>query len=160
MKKKNKENIDYKNEKENEMAAENTIIKTSGQGIILDVKLRKQIEDYAMKHALRFLNENGFVDVKDVSKNRPYDYKCTKNGYEYLIEVKGTQTVAKSISLTYNEVRTALNRKLNVILYILHSIKVQKNENDYTLSEGQVKIYNPFILNENNLKPITYNYTF
>jgi len=155
----NELDIDYRNEKENEMAAENTIIKTSGQGFILDAKLRKQIEDYAMKHAFKYLTENGFLEIKDVSKNRPYDFKCIKNGCEYLIEVKGTQTMAKSVSLTYNEVRTALNKSFNVILYILHSIRVKQNGNEYILSEGQQRVFKPFELIEDNLKPITYNYT-
>lgn len=46
-------------------------------------------------------------EVEETSADRPYDLRCTRNGKELLVEVKGTTGLAEEIHLTAGEVAHA-----------------------------------------------------
>lgn len=60
---------------------------SKGQGFQLDPKLRKAIEDYAMKKATAYFKSLGYK-VADVSARRPYDLECIKGKSKLFVEVK------------------------------------------------------------------------
>src|SRR5262249_27610802 len=62
-----------------------------GQGFVLDSKLRKALEDYAMEAAKEFFESEGY-EWEDHSKNHPYDLRCCRDQEVLHVEVKGTQT--------------------------------------------------------------------
>ena len=105
--------------------------KQSGRGFGITPQLRKQIEEYAMARAKRHFRDEEYR-VQDLSKRRPFDLLCIKGGSELRVEVKGTQTDAKSVILTKNEVTNA--REHRVALFIVHSIKAKKRYSKYRLS--------------------------
>ena len=76
------------------------------QGFLLDGKLRKALEDYAMEAAKKYFRSKGY-DVEDHHQDHPYDLRCTKKNEGLYVEVKGTQTNGKGIILTSGEVRFA-----------------------------------------------------
>jgi len=128
----------------------------SGQGFKVTPELRKKIEEYSMKKAIKFFQNEGY-QVTDVSKIEPYDLACKKDNDYLRVEVKGTQSSGDSIVLTPNEIKNAETHK--TALYILHSIKVNKANKKYNLSGGKAKIINPWNVDEHgNLKPVSYIY--
>lgn len=141
-----------------EIDSENALIIDENKGFLLNSKLKKIIEDYSMKKAILYLLQNGFHDIQDTSNYESYDLKCLKDNIEFYIEVKGTQTKGNKIILTYNEVELMKNKKINCILIIVNSILVEPCKNNYNVSAGEIKMLNPFVLEECNLKAISYNY--
>jgi len=127
------------------------------QGFILDSKLRKALELYAMEEAKRYFESSGYV-VKDDSKNHPYDLHC-KRGKELLyVEVKGTQTKGEGIILTAGEVEFARCHKGQMALFVLHSIRVLGDGKEFTLAEGQMRRIVPWDVDEGCLKPVSFVY--
>ena len=111
-----------------------------------------------MDKAAEYLKDNIYVNINtSCHKNKPYDIECSKNNENYFVEVKGTTTDGNDIILTYNEVELARNDE-NMILIIVDSINIEKNEEEYTLSNGNVRLIYPFTIEENRLKPISYYY--
>ena len=125
-----------------------------GQSLLLHSKLRKDIENYAMRAATDYFESQGYV-VDDHSIGHSYDLHCSRNGETVLIEVKGTKSVGKSIFLTPNEVTCA--REKNMILFVLHSIKVDENRG---LSGGERVIIEPWQPADEDLKPVLCKYEF
>ena len=95
-------------------------------------------------------------DVKDHSKNQPYDLRCTRKKESLYVEVKGTQTDGTGIFLTAGEVAFANEHEGQMALFLLHSIKVLKGKK--TLSEGEKHIIEPWIVDEIFLKPVSFQY--
>ena len=62
-------------------------------------RIRKAIEGYAMKWALRRLKELGLNPV-DTHATKPYDFVCKAGGADLFVEVKGTQEDGRRISLS------------------------------------------------------------
>jgi hypothetical protein len=127
----------------------------SGQGFLLDSKLRKALEDYAMDAAKRYFESHGYV-VEDRSKGRPYDLRCTgKKGLLY-VEVKGTQTNGEEVFLTSGEVQFARCHKGQMALFLVRSIKV--SEDGKILTNGQEDLILPWDVDQGFLKPVSYKY--
>jgi|694.fasta_scaffold12389_14 hypothetical protein len=127
---------------------------SKGQGFQLDTKLRKAIEDHAMKEATNYFELLGY-DVANVSARRPYDLQCVKGKTHLYVEVKGTQSTGESVFLTAGEVRFAVKHASNMALFILHSVQVDSSSN---VSGGVRDIRIPWIVNEEDLAALSYKY--
>lgn len=96
----------------------------SGQGYQQDQETKDATEEFAVRKAIEFYEENGW-DVTELGK--PYDLLCVRDGQERRVEVKGTTGAAGTVNLTSNEVANA--REHTTDLFIVHSIKVEpKNQ--------------------------------
>ncbi len=124
------------------------------QGYILDSKLRKKIELYAMKKAEKYFESEGFV-VEDCSTTRPFDLSCTKGKLRKYVEVKGTQGTGESIFLTSGEVDFARKNKKQMILFIVHSINAS---NGNSLRNGVDQILSPWDVDKGTLKSKMFQY--
>ena len=51
------------------------------------------------------LEKRGYRQFINTSATKSYDYTCRKLGETFFIEVKGTQTLGRSVILTKNEVK-------------------------------------------------------
>jgi hypothetical protein len=125
------------------------------QGFLLDSKLRKALEDYAMEAATRYFRKKGY-DVEDLHEDHPYDLRCTKKDEKLYVEVKGTQTNGESIILTSGEVEFARRQKGQMALFVLHSIKVSPD--GAVLSNEEKTVILPWDVDQGCLKPISYWY--
>ena len=68
-------------------AAEAELSRAQGQ-FAGDAADRMAIEQYAVKAAMAYFAEQGFI-VEDVGSTRSYDVSCSKDGRETRVEVKG-----------------------------------------------------------------------
>ncbi len=129
----------------------------AGQGFQTDVEKRLAIEKHAMDLCKQYYTKKGFT-LKDVSKNKPYDFHATKGNKELFIETKGTQTDAAKIILTKNEVKLSQQIGDKMSLFIIHSIEL--NKKSIKKGSGKIRIEHPWKLDKNNLTPISYIYEF
>jgi hypothetical protein len=119
-------------------------------------QIRTAIETYAMKWALKRLTDLG-LQPKDMHSTQCYDFLCTQGGEHLFVEVKGTQANGRSVSLSLNEVKHALEHK-NSALFIVHSVMVNGKRKP-RVSGGQEVFCNPWGLSEQDVKPSGYFYT-
>jgi hypothetical protein len=125
------------------------------QGFVLDSKLRKALELYAMDLATAYFKSKEF-DVDDHCANHPYDLRCARKDEILFVEVKGTQTKGDGVFLTHGEVDFARNHKDQMALFVVHSIKVA--EDGISLSDGEKLLISPWNIDEGKLKPISFDY--
>lgn len=140
-------------EEESAAAVEAALARAGGQGFARTPAERKAIEQHSMTAATRYFKARGYR-VEDVSKTKPYDLRCRKNGREVHVEVKGTTTPGETIILTKNEVKHAARPKSDCILFILHSIRLTKGN----ARGGKRAIHEPWRPEPTRLTPITYTY--
>ncbi len=119
-------------------------------------RIRRAVEDYAMKWAEKRLNELGYAP-EDKHKNKPYDFLCKVSGKDLYVEVKGTQDDGRTVSLSPNEVEHAQKNK-NSALFIVHSVKV-KGKRRPVVSGGEELMLNPWEISTGKLKPRGYAFT-
>jgi hypothetical protein len=124
------------------------------QGIQLDSKTRKAIEDYAMEAATKHFTSLGY-SVEDHHKDHPYDLLCLKKKERLHVEAKGTVTRGDGLILTSGEVTFARAHKNQMGLFILHSIKVSS---DGKPSSGQRRVIVPWVVDEGELRPMAFKY--
>lgn len=74
-----------------------------GQGFQSNVAIRLAIESYAMIRAKSELKKLRFTHFEDKHKTASYDYKCSRGGETFYVEVKGTQTEGDSVVITRKE---------------------------------------------------------
>nr|WP_277613776.1 DUF3883 domain-containing protein [Acinetobacter nematophilus] len=136
----------------------------NGAGFQSNALIRVAVEKYAMQKAEKALTEKGYEvrathdNGQSICGNSPYDMKAYKDGREYLVEVKGTQLDGSSVILTYNEVKLHKDPNNRVILCVVHSIKL--NDEKINHKSGEVVIHDPWILDTEKLKGISYFYKF
>jgi hypothetical protein len=128
-----------------------------GQGFLLDSKLRKALEDYAMDAAKRYFESLGY-SWEDHSKSCSYDLQCTRAQEVLHVEVKGTQTRGSEIILTPGEVEFARSHKGQMALLVLHSIQVTEVGEGYALSDGERHLLLPWDVDLGTLKPVSFKY--
>lgn len=135
---------------------ENSAFGGSGQGFQSNIEIKKLIEDYAMQRCRKYFEKQGFK-LEDVSLLKPYDYKGIKDGKEYFIEVKGTQTDGSKIILTKNEVEMSKKRGKDMVLFLVHSIEL--NRKTIKKGSGEVVKISPWKLDESRLTAVSYTYS-
>ena len=119
-------------------------------------RIRRAIEEYAMRWAKKRLEELGYMP-KDTHTNKPYDFICKVSGADLYVEVKGTQGNGTSVSLSPNEVEHALKYR-NSALFVVHSVKVKGKRNPI-VSSGTERLLNPWRIKSGTLKPHGYVFT-
>jgi hypothetical protein len=134
-------------------AAEKALARAQGQGFASNEKERTAMENHAMAAAKRRFRLSGYK-VEDVSAREAYDLRCSKDGTELHVEVKGTTTTADAILLTRNEVRHACDSRNRCALFVLASIKLKAGK----ASRGSERILLPWRIRRGSLSPISYSY--
>jgi hypothetical protein len=137
-------------EAEQSEAAE-IVIETSA-GFETNPKIRRAVEEHAMKSAERHFTKLGF-SVKRVGK--PYDLLCRKQGVTKFVEVKGTRTTGAAVALTRNEVDFLQKNAPSAVLFVVHSVRL-KNGKKPTAYGGEQKLVEPWDSACGVLKPITF----
>ena len=120
-------------------------------------RIRRAIEEFAMRWAEKRLAELLGHKPKDTHKTKPYDFLCNVSGTELYVEVKGTQDNGNSVSLTPKEVEHAQKHK-NSALFIVHSVKVEGKRTP-VVSGGKEVFLRPWDISTGTLKPHGYIYT-
>jgi hypothetical protein len=100
------------------------VVQEQAAGFQSDPKIRKTIELHAMKEAQKALEERGFSKFENTSATKPYDFTCWRKATKLFVEVKGTQTLGKSVILTKNEIQHVKSHPDNCVLVIVHSVKL------------------------------------
>jgi Protein NO VEIN, C-terminal len=136
---------------EDEMVLEKDFARN--QGFMASPEDRKKIEEIAMRRAKHHFETEGYV-VADVHATRPYDLKCTRNGEEYFVEVKGTTGEGKKILLTAGEVEYAKRHASKMIFFLTYSIRPDDDDSE----NGTVVIRSPWTLDARRLAPVSYFY--
>lgn len=127
----------------------------AGQGFQSNVIIKRMVEQHAMKMCKEYFIANGY-ELTDTSLNKPYDYVAVKGNEKLYIEVKGTQTLGKKIILTKNEVEMSKKYGDQMVLFLVHSIELNKKSTKK--NTGKAVIKSPWKLNENKLVPISFTY--
>lgn len=127
-----------------------------GQGYDLNGAERRIVEDHAMKAASKYFGSKGYA-VDDRHKNEPYDFVCRKGTQTWYIEVKGTTGQPKQVFLTRNEVRHARDHPNRSALFVLHGIRLNKEEGK--ASGGTVRLIKPWCPEKEALEALQYAYT-
>ena len=122
-----------------------------------DEKRNKAVELRAMEVAARCYREQGWK-VEDVSATESYDLRCTRDGDELHVEVKGTTGAGAVVTLTPNEVEHARERR--TALFVLSHIEVSYTDGgEPTASGGRECVLDPWDIDgEGELRPSEYRY--
>jgi hypothetical protein len=116
-------------------------------------RIRRAIEDYAMRRAEKRLEHLLGRKPEDKHKTESYDFLCN----DVYVEVKGTQDNGNSVSLTPKEVKHAQEHQ-NSALFIVHSVKV-KGKKRPVVSGGKEIFLHPWDISTGTLKPRGYVFT-
>jgi hypothetical protein len=103
---------------------------------LLDSKLRKALENYAMEAAEPYFEAQGY-EWEDRSKTCPFDLLYRRGQDVLHVEVKGTQTDGREIILTPVEVEFARRHEGQMALFVLHSIQVAEAYDEFVLGGGE-----------------------
>lgn len=101
-----------------------TVEQERAEGFQSDPQIRKIIEKHAMNEARKALEKRGYRQFNNTSASKSYDYTCQKLGETFFIEVKGTQTLGRSVILTKNEVKHVETNPGKCILVVVHSVRM------------------------------------
>lgn len=131
----------------------------SSQGFVSSTAVRDAIENHSMRRAEDFMERLGF-ESDDVSKTHSYDLRCERGDLTVHVEVKGTQSAGDRIFLTANEVEFAREHSERMILFVLHSIKVEEMENgDVEARGGEQVVHMPWNVDDGGLSVVNYRYS-
>jgi len=131
---------------------------SSGQGIGLTAKERKQVELRAMEVVHDFYSKNGWVLI-DTSLSQPYDYLATKGNDKRFIEVKGTTGDGRAILLTYGEVNNVNNYSNSSILVIVSNILLEWSGEHIVAKGGIITTHrDPWIIDPKHLTATQFQY--
>jgi hypothetical protein len=133
-------------------------ISSNRQGWGLSAEEKRLVERHSMLLSERMLIELGYSNIEDTSKTSPYDFLVRKDGIEFIVEVKGTTGTGDLILLTVNEVEIHRTQHPNNILIVVHSIDLDRSAKTPTTSGGQVEVLKSWIINESQLRPLTFSY--
>lgn len=124
-----------------------------------DAARNAAVERRAMEEAARHYREAGW-EVEDVSSRRGlgYDIRCTRNGEELRVEVKGVSTDGSEVHLTRNEVDRAREYP-RPVLFVVSGIEVSYADGGSpAASGGQARILDPWRIGDGELTALAYSY--
>jgi hypothetical protein len=128
-----------------------------GQGRRLSAAERQAIELQAMALAIQHFESQGW-DVEDVSAYRPFDLRCTRNGEELRIEVKGTTGDGSSVLLTPGEVTHTREFAGHVSLVVVSGILIEGEGADLTANGGELHEIMPWEIIDADLRATGFEY--
>jgi len=133
--------------------------KATGQGFQADPDKKDAVELRAMNVAKTHYESLGF-HIEDTSANKPYDLLCRQGAQLIRVEVKGLSGALGAVSVTYNEVESAIDQNYRTDLFIVHSIEVKEiGLKEYRGDDGIVVTEEEWRPLEERLKPISYRYS-
>jgi hypothetical protein len=122
-------------------------------GFQSDPKIRKAIEQHAMRSAQKALEKLGYGNFVNTSASKPYDFTCQKLGKPFFVEVKGTQTKGNSVILTKNEVENVRTNPGKCVLVVVHSVKI---DGEKVSSAGTAEVTEKWVLTDGELTASQY----
>ena len=144
---------------DNESEETATMSQEQAAGFQSNPVIRRAVEDFAMGKAHSALVKRHYRNFRDTSKSKPYDYTCERGGKNFFVEVKGTQTLGKTLILTRGEVKHIGAHPGRCILVLVHSVKASGNgtaNGDVRVSGGTTEVKEPWRLRPADLSPIQY----
>lgn len=130
--------------------------RASSQGLQQNHAARLETERYAMQVTTDLLQSEGWTII-DVSKTASYDLRCTRDGQELRVEVKGTTGLGEKVLLTANEVAHARQQQPNVSLFVVSAIELSE-DGPPVASGGTLARYDAWSPADTDLKAVTYSY--
>ena len=116
------------------------------------------IELYAVDKAEKHLLKQNYLVERMPRKSFPYDLKATKENQELHVEVKGKSDTGEKVIVSRNEVKHSKNNVQNSVFILVHSIKARLTPKGYKASGGKLVELNPWLLEDKDLDPYTYEY--
>jgi hypothetical protein len=110
-----------------------------------------------MQLAINHFQQQGW-GVEDVSKYKSYDLLCTRQEEKLYVEVKGTTSEGSKILMTHQEVIHTQKNYPQTALFVVSQIKLINSETELDATGGEIKLYQPWLLSDDSLKAITYEY--
>jgi hypothetical protein len=154
----NKENLLKNPNADNESDEAATISQEQSAGFQSNVTIRRAVEKFAMTKAHSAFAAKGYKHLKDTANFKPYDYTCERDGNEFFVEVKGTQTPGKTLILTRGEVEHIGSHADQCILVLVHSVSVS-GKKTIRVSGGKTEVKESWRLRSEDLSPIQYAWT-
>jgi hypothetical protein len=153
-----KENLLTNPNADNESEEAATMSQEQAAGFQSNPEIRRAVENFAMKKAHSLLVERHYRNFKNTSNSKPYDYTCERDGKIFFVEVKGTQTLGKTLILTRGEVEHIISHADRCILVLVHSVKVSAN-GTVRINGGGTEVKESWMLRRADLNPIQYAWT-
>lgn len=124
------------------------------QGVLLDTRARRAIEDHAQAMLTEHYRADGWV-VVDRRHGHPYDAVATRQGASVFLEAKGTQGAGNMVLVTHGEVAFALDHPGECVMGIVSGIEVDRGAGTVVPGSGTLRIveWKP---EEEELTPQTY----
>jgi Domain of unknown function (DUF3883) len=120
-------------------AIETPLRRSHVQGYEPDSDVRRAVEQRAMALAEEHYRALGF-DVQNTATTKPYDFRCTLDGLEVRVEVKGTRGDGAAIEVTIGEVENARGADWRTDLFVVSGILVTRTLDAPVASGGTVRI--------------------
>ena len=130
----------------------------SAAGFESDPRVRRAIEMHAMAKVEQYLRMKyrGY-SIDDVHKHRPYDFKCRSTTRKVFVEVKGSRGRGEIITLTKGEVTFAQRHFPDMVLCIVHSIRVANKKIPKAVG-GRLRVISEWSPKDAKLNPIAFRY--
>ncbi|WP_436980356.1 MrcB family domain-containing protein [Streptomyces sp. enrichment culture] len=128
-----------------------------GQGFLLTSGERRAIERHSVRMASEYFAAQGWT-VKDVGDKESFDLLLTKEGQRLHVEVKGTTSAGLEVILTRAEVEKQRKYFPANALVVVHSIGLDRTEEEPTTSGGVLHCTSPWAVNGEDLTVISYAY--
>jgi hypothetical protein len=128
----------------------------SGQGRGLTAPERKVVEYAAMRRAKEWLKEQRFQSIRDVSATDSCDFRATRGGEEWAIEVKGTTGGPGSVLLTRKEVELHRRSFPRNALLVVHGLSLTDERTSAV--GGELLALCPWEVQDERLSPVCYEY--
>jgi hypothetical protein len=152
----NKENLLTNPNADNESDEAATMSQEQAAGFQSNPAIRIAVEKFAMSKAHSALTAKGYTNLKDTSKQKPYDFTCERDGRMFYVEVKGTQMPGATLILTRGEVEHINGHPDDCILVLVHSVTMSEKE---TVSGGTTQVTESWKLRPEDLRPVQYVWT-
>lgn len=126
------------------------------QGFMQSAAARRAIERRAMNAAQVELVARGYTSFEDVSATESYDFRCSRDGAEVHIEVKGTTSEGARVLLTRNEVAHAREWHPNVVLVVVHGVALSGASEEPKATGGKANVIEAWELLDSALEPLAF----
>lgn len=143
---------------ESSKAAGRTYRRPRGQGRRQSATERKVIEMHAVDVVTRYLLAQGFA-VDYVGDSESYDIRAIGSDEVIHVEVKGTTSLGEEVVLTANEVAFHRETFPDNALFVVHSIRLDREGEAPTASGGSLIKHQPWELHEYALTPVSFRYS-
>ena len=121
-----------------------------------DAKRNKAVELQAMSVVEDHYSSEGWTCI-DVSGTEPFDLKLVRGDEQLHVKVKGLSGPGEAVTLTANEVRHAQTFP-NCILAVVDDIRIEETPNGPAAAGGALRLWDPWIIDEDRLRPTQYRY--